>query len=158
MSESSGSMKLPVGGSALRQINGAMAVPTDQKPLLGRRVLLVEDEFLVALDAEEILRELGCDEVDTAARVEAALEAVRGRRPDFAVLDVNLDGDTSYGVADALTGLDTPFVLATGYDLEMAVLKRFGHPPVLRKPYDGQTMASAVVEALSRDSKRTIGG
>jgi PAS domain S-box-containing protein len=85
--------------------------------LAGRRVLLVEDELLVAMEMEEALRDLGCEVLGPAATVEEALRLALAEagRIDAAVLDVNLAGRPSFPVADLLAGRGVPVVFATGY-------------------------------------------
>ncbi|WP_159348669.1 PAS domain S-box protein [Roseomonas harenae] len=85
--------------------------------LTGRRVLLVEDELLVAMETEEALRDLGCEVLGPAATIEEALRLAQSEagRIDAAVLDVNLAGRPSFPVADLLAGRGVPVVFATGY-------------------------------------------
>lgn len=85
--------------------------------LEGRRVLLVEDESMVAMLAEDMLLDLGCDVV-VAMRLDQALAQVEAGDFDLAVLDVNLGSTPSYPVADALFERCVPFLFATGYGLE----------------------------------------
>jgi CheY-like chemotaxis protein len=84
--------------------------------LHGRRLLVVEDEYLVAADLTESLEEMGAQVVGPVGSVEAALEKVRtdGHRLDGAVLDVNLRGERVYPVAEALAAHGVPFVFTTG--------------------------------------------
>jgi CheY-like chemotaxis protein len=104
------------------------------KSLSGRRVLVVEDEMMVLLLIEDMLSELGCESVTTAATVDQALALMDGRVFDVAMLDVNLNGQKSYPVADALAARHVPFVFATGYSDHVT---RDGYPgrPVLKKPF-----------------------
>jgi CheY-like chemotaxis protein len=89
----------------------------DARPLLGLRVLVAEDDYLLASDLRDELegqdaRVLG--PVPTAA--EAFLRLGEGPRPDAAILNVNLGGEMAYPLADALRAQGIPFVFATGYD------------------------------------------
>jgi CheY-like chemotaxis protein len=115
------------------------------KSLSGRRVLVVEDEMMVLLLIEDMLSDLGCESVTTAATVDQALALMNGRVFDVAMLDVNLNGQKSYPVADALAARDIPFVFATGYSDHVI---REGYPgrPVLKKPFKFE----ALVEILAR--------
>jgi CheY-like chemotaxis protein len=115
------------------------------KSLSGRRVLVVEDEMMVLLLIEDMLSDLGCESVTTAATVDQALALMDGRVFDVAMLDVNLNGQKSYPVADALAARDVPFVFATGYSDHVT---RDGYPgrPVLKKPFKFE----ALVEVLAR--------
>src|SRR4051794_22900016 len=84
-------------------------------PLSGRRVLVVEDEMIVAWLLQDMLADLGCAVVGPAARVSQALAMIDAEAIDAAVLDVNLNGQKSYPVADALAARGMPFVFSTGY-------------------------------------------
>src|SRR5215813_9745416 len=81
----------------------------------GRRVLIVEDEGMVAMLLEDMLADLGHEVVATAARLDRATQLVSEAAIDFAILDVNLNGQHTYSLADALKQRDIPFVFATGY-------------------------------------------
>jgi two-component system, chemotaxis family, sensor kinase Cph1 len=84
--------------------------------LAGRRVLLVEDEFLVAMDVESMLERAGCASIGPAIRLEQALTLACGEAIDAAVLDVNLNGTPVFPVAKALSERGIPFLFTTGYD------------------------------------------
>lgn len=104
------------------------------KLLAGRQVLIVEDEMLVLMGTEGILLDLGCTTVAAAGSVEAALAIIAEERIDAVLLDLNLGGDISYPVADALRARDIPFAFTTGYGdavLRPEDLSR----PLLTKPY-----------------------
>lgn len=111
--------------------------------LSGRRVLVVEDEMLVLMNIEGALADLGCAAVSVAATVDDALALLEAERFDVAMLDVNLGGQSSFGVADALALRSIPFVFSTGYG-EHGIEPRFDDRPVLRKPYSDQQLAAAL--------------
>src|SRR5262249_61987757 len=90
-----------------------MTVPS---PISQKRVLVVEDEYLVAMDMSAYLEAAGAHVVGPASNVSAALEALEHTELDGAVLDVNLRGEMAYPVADALVARGIPFVFTTGYD------------------------------------------
>jgi len=115
------------------------------KSLSGRRVLVVEDEMMVLMLIEDMLCDLGCESVTSAATVDQALAVMDGRVFDVAMLDVNLNGEKSYPVADALVARHVPFVFATGYSDQVT---RDGYPgrPVLKKPFKLEEL----VEVLAR--------
>jgi CheY-like chemotaxis protein len=100
----------------------------------GLRVLLVEDEILVALLLEDMLGELGHTVVGPVARLDKALEMARSERFDLAFLDVNLDGEQVYPVAEALAARDIPFFFVTGYGRE-GLCAPYGDRPTLQKPF-----------------------
>ena len=116
------------------------------------RVLVVEDEALVALMVEDMLSDLGCVVVDVAGTLERGLSIVSDPDValDAAVLDVNLGGEKVYPVADALAAKGVPFVFATGYGVA-GISPRFSHVPALAKPYDSHVLEAALTAALRRD-------
>jgi two-component SAPR family response regulator len=83
--------------------------------LRGRRVMIVEDEMLVAMELEDLLIEQGCAVIGPAPTAERALALLDEDLPDAAILDVNLNGQTAQPVAAALSAQGVPFMLATGY-------------------------------------------
>jgi CheY-like chemotaxis protein len=117
-------------------------------PLSGRRVLVIEDEMLVAMLLEDMLADLGCTVVGSAARVEQALAMIEAAGSlDAAVLDVNLNGQRSYPVADVLAARSVPFVFATGYgeDSLMNVYRSF---PLLQKPFKQSELGDTLAKLL----------
>lgn len=102
--------------------------------LAGLRVLVVEDDALLALALEINLAELGCEIVGMASSLRDALPLAREAAIDGAILDVNLAGEKVYPVADALAARNIPFLFATGYGI--AGLRDCDRArPVLQKPY-----------------------
>ena len=115
--------------------------------LRGRRVLVVEDEMMVLLNIEYALADLGCACVSVAASVDDALALLRANCFDVAMLDVNLGGQSSYRVAEALALHSIPFVFSTGYAQD-GIEARFDDRPVLRKPYSDRQLAAALANLL----------
>lgn len=116
--------------------------------LQGRTVLLVEDESLVSMLAEEVLIEAGA-EVVVATRLPRALEIAHETPIDCAILDVNLGyGDTSYPVAEVLRARDIPFIFASGYGAD-AGDPDFGDRPVVHKPFEPATLLSVLQSCLA---------
>jgi len=109
-----------------------------------RRILVVEDEALVAMLVEDALEDAGFGVIGPVRSVAQALEVLEAERPDAAVLDLNLAGENSVSVADALVALGIPFVVATGYG---AAGLPAGHRgvPVLPKPYDPADLTAVLV-------------
>jgi DNA-binding response OmpR family regulator len=103
--------------------------------LAGRRVLVVEDEILLAMELEDVLAEAGCKDIATAGTVQAALEQVRRWRPDGVVLDLNLHGEKSFPVADALDEAGIPFIIVSGHSRAI-VPRRHIERPFIEKPSD----------------------
>ena len=115
--------------------------------LEGRHVLVVEDQFLIALDLEDELQSLAAASVDVVGTVADALALVAVTRPHLAILDVDLGGETTEPVAERLAELGIPFLFATGYD-EAPLAKRFG-VGVVRKPATREALQAALAEALA---------
>ncbi|MGR9374026.1 HWE histidine kinase domain-containing protein [Rhizobium leguminosarum] len=118
---------LPVGAT------GRKTIP-DDRPLSGLNVLLVENNLIIAMDGEDILRRLGAD-VATAPSVTEAMEILAGQSFDLALLDVNLGDETSFGIADRLAADGVPFIFATGYGEGIAQANSHSDALVLQKPY-----------------------
>ncbi|MFK5600643.1 response regulator [Methylobacterium sp. HMF5984] len=113
----------------------------------GRRVLLVEDESLVAMLAEDMLLDLGC-EVMVAMRLDKGLAAAHAERFDVAVLDVNLGDARSYPIADLLFERCTPFLFATGYG-QQGLEDAYGAVPVMQKPYQATQLEHLLIRLLT---------
>jgi CheY-like chemotaxis protein len=109
--------------------------------LTGLRILLVEDEAMVAMLIEAMLETLGCQMVQWVASVPAALEAIDRLEFDGAVLDVNLSGTVVYPVADRLVLHRLPFLFATGYGQTAEIKQRFPGCRVLKKPFNAAELA-----------------
>ena len=118
---------------------------TEPVDLKARRLLLVEDSMMIALDAQAMLAESGLD-VEVAGTVADARRLLAVDSFDAAVLDVNLSGDTSFDIADALGERSMPFVFATGYGESIAMPERFKAVPVVSKPYDGAALRMALAQ------------
>ena len=117
--------------------------------LAGLRVLVVEDEALVALVVEDFLLDHMCVIVEPYNQVEDALNAAQDAKIDFALLDVNVGGLVVYPVAELLQARGIPFLLVTGYGAEAAPV---AHPEwrVCSKPFKLDALASEILAELSR--------
>lgn len=115
--------------------------------LEGMRVLLVEDEMMLAMMAEDALTELGCS-VISASRVSKALALAKNEFFDVALLDVNVAGEEVYPVADALILRSVPFVFATGYG-QGGLRHRYRTRRALEKPYRHEDIGLALAEAMA---------
>ena len=117
-------------------------------PLAGARVFIVEDEALILDTLQDMLEDLGCEVVASAARVDEALaKAGGGLSFDVAILDVNIAGERVDPVADLLAGRGLRFFFATGYgraSLPAAHLERL----VLAKPYGKRDLKAALAAVL----------
>jgi two-component sensor histidine kinase/DNA-binding response OmpR family regulator len=155
-------MSLPFGEKTKQEERLADARPTGadpsrnggaQRPVRpGNRLLLVEDEALTGMMMSDMLTELGFDVIGPFGRLADAMAAVG--REDFhaAVLDVNLDGEMVYPVADAVVARGVPFVFVTGYSAE-GIDRRFAQIPVLQKPIERQMLQSVFVDGGGRLGK-----
>ena len=113
----------------------------------GTRVLIVEDEALIAMLVEDYLDELGCEVVGTASRLEEGMRKATDLQIDVAVLDVNLAGTLSYPIAEVLSARNIPFIFASGYGLT-ALPNGLTGTRVLPKPFEQKSLADALMGAL----------
>jgi CheY-like chemotaxis protein len=114
----------------------------------GARVMVVEDESLVAMMLCDMLEDLGCAVIGPTATVTGALALLEGGAPpDLALLDVNLGGENACAVADALARRAVPFIFVSGYG-RSGIDPRYAQAPVLPKPFEPATLARAVGQAL----------
>lgn len=109
--------------------------------LEGLRILVVEDEPIVAMCLEDILNELGCITVGPVARLCDGLELAEAAGLDAAILDINLGGERSIGIAEALRDRGVPFAFASGYG---AVPEGYEGQPLIEKPYREAEVVSAL--------------
>lgn len=122
--------------------------PTDSiVSLHGKRVLLVEDEPLVAMMMSQLLRDYGAEVVGPISTLGDA-PAVLNDALDAAVLDVNLEGKLVYPLADQLATMRVPFVFVTGYEADR-VEPRFAEAPILAKPIEPGALADALALLLA---------
>ena len=119
-----------------------------KQELSNRKVLVVEDEMMIAMLIEDMLDEFGCKLVGPATNVPRALELIGKESIDVAVLDLNLDGKDTYAIADALQRKSVPFIFATGYG-STGLRQEYGNRPVLQKPFPASDLETALTEALS---------
>jgi PAS domain S-box-containing protein len=107
--------------------------------ITGNRVMIVEDEALVAMVVSDSLAMLGCSVVGPFSRCADAMVAIEAGDVDAAILDVNLNGEMIYPLADILTARGVPFIFVTGYGVE-SIDNRFLHIPVIQKPLERHTL------------------
>jgi CheY-like chemotaxis protein len=113
-----------------------------------RRVLIVEDDVMIRMLIEDMLGDLGFAVAAEASKVHEALTAVKGTAFDVAILDVNLSGETTGPVAEALAARGTPFVFATGYG-EHGLPEQFRDRPLLKKPFQIDSLKRMLDTALA---------
>ena len=109
------------------------------------RVLVVEDESLVAMLIEDMLSDMGYEVVAVAARFDQALEAARTIGADLAILDLNLAGTRTDAVAEVLRARGIPFMFATGYGAA-GVTAEWSHVPVVQKPFQESDLSRALAK------------
>jgi DNA-binding LytR/AlgR family response regulator len=117
--------------------------------LAGLRILIVEDEFLLAMELEALLEQRGCLVLGPVSSVRNALAALDGEQPELALLDVNLKGERATPVAAALQARGVPFVLITGYTGPQLSEPELRDVPRIDKPVNCRALKHAVETALS---------
>lgn len=115
--------------------------------LAGRRIMIVEDESLVAMLLETILEDLGCEAIGPAGSVTEGLELAARSSIDAALLDVNVAGTLVFPVAQALRDRGIPFVFSTGYG-EGGLPEEWRGNPTIQKPFTEVTVHDALKHAL----------
>jgi DNA-binding NtrC family response regulator len=121
--------------------------------LVGRRILVVEDELLVAMLLESILEEHNCITVGPYADLSSAVAAAQREVVDAAVLDINLAGQMVFPVAEALAGRGVPFLLLSGYGA-MALPPDRRHWPVCNKPFKTDELISMLSREIAAAAQR----
>lgn len=129
------------GGAPIASIRkcSEAEIPNLPAGLVRPRVLLVEDEALVAMMMQEFLNSLGCSVLGPFTAAAAALSAADNQDFDFAILDVNLGNELVYPVADVLVWRGLPFIFVTGYDVD-SIDPRFKMVPILQKPISKESL------------------
>ena len=121
--------------------------------LHGKRVLVVEDEFLIMLDIQGILEAAGASSIITASRVDDALTAIANNQNadcfDVAVLDLKLDKDSSAPIAERLAALGVPFIFLTGAPTDVELARQFASAPIVGKPFDSAALLTALHQMVT---------
>ena len=115
---------------------------------LPERALVLDDNMIIALDAEETLLRFGAREVEVVASVSEALDALERSKFDFAILDINLGDETSDAVAKKAIAMGMPFVFVTGYGESSDLLERYNDPVIIQKPFDSDALRSGILKAV----------
>lgn len=114
-------------------------------PLTGQRVLVVEDEYIIAVDVDEVLEAAHAEIVGPAANLPAAIKLASEQHIDVAVLDIRLRDADIYPLVDMLQGAGVPVVFVTGYDRATVPL-RYQNLPLLAKPFDPELLISTIAD------------
>jgi CheY-like chemotaxis protein len=111
------------------------------------RLLIVEDEYLIRLLLEDMLVELGCSIAAVAANLDEGKKAAQTAEVDLAILDVNIDGDQVFPVADILKGRGLPYIFITGYGAR-GLPESYRATPTLQKPFQMQELKTTLARVL----------
>lgn len=122
----------------------AMLPPNDQATMAGRRILIVEDDYLVASWLTGVLRQWGCEVIGPAPTVEEGLRLARSSELEGAILDINLRGEHSGPVAEELEAKGLPFFFLTGYGSPALLPERLRARQKLFKPIKASELRAAV--------------
>ena len=115
--------------------------------LAGLRVLVIEDEAMVAMLIQDTLAEIGCEVIGVASRLNDAIEKAKSLAFDIAILDVNLNGRQTVPIAASLAERGVAFVVATGY-LAASLPESLQRVPILQKPFRQRDLERALRAAL----------
>ena len=125
---------------------------TADPSLTGRRIMILEDEAMVSLLLEDMIEDFGAELAGSYSRLERAMTAVEGGLHfDVALLDVNVAGERSFPLAEALAARAVPFVFTTGYD-RSGLPEAWRDAPSLRKPFLQDDVRKALQQALGLDA------
>lgn len=123
--------------------------PVTTGGLSGRHILLVEDNFLVGMSMRKMLEEMGCHVVGPIASMAEAERVASETAVDAGVLDINIIGGTTAGVADRLNKRGTPFIFVTGYGSPRMLPESLKGQPRLNKPVDERGLGDALRRAVA---------
>ncbi|MDE2184259.1 MAG: response regulator [Alphaproteobacteria bacterium] len=130
-----------------------MPATSVQRPLQGLRVLIVEDEWLIAAHLKDLLTDMGCQIAGHASHQRQALDVASKAEFDIALLDINLAGSDVFPVAKAITERRLPFAFVTGYGAGHN-MGPYGDRPVLQKPITALGLGNVLKKALEADGAK----
>jgi CheY-like chemotaxis protein len=133
--------------------NGAGDGAKQAAAAVGQRILLVEDEALVAMMIAECLTESGHTVIGPLSRASDALQAAKDGDYEAAILDINLGDGMAYPVADIVSARGIPFVFVTGYDAD-TIDERFRAVPILQKPIERQMLERLFLPSAAKAARR----
>lgn len=121
----------------------------NKQPLDGLHVIVLEDEFLIAMELEQLCRDCGAARVSLCQSL-ASADAVLGKPDvDAAIVDLRLAGESTLDFADRMAAGGIPFIFATGFGQTEEMLSRFPDVAVISKPYIGDEIIAALVGAIA---------
>jgi CheY-like chemotaxis protein len=112
------------------------------------RILVVEDEYLIRMLLEDMLADIGYEVAGAVGTIAEARELARSGEFDLAILDVNLDGEEIYPVAEILSQRGLPFVFVTGYG-ENSLAEPYRNRPTLQKPFQSEHLQKMLAALLA---------
>ena len=127
-----------------------MSLSPSNESLANRRILLAEDEGLIALDVEAMLQGFGCEVVGPLSELEDILLAIQAQPLDGALLDVNLRGRQVFDILPEFISRNIPVVLTSGYDDASLFPVAFRELPRISKPFDQSTLRSVCATTIGR--------
>jgi DNA-binding NtrC family response regulator len=116
----------------------------------GRRILIAEDEAMIALDLESVLQDLGCEIIGPVANVEDVVQQFEAHRPDGALLDINLRGKQVFVVLPRLIEYGLPVIITSGYDDVTLIPQDFRALPRISKPFNQTTLRELCVSVFAK--------
>lgn len=126
-----------------------------QQPFAGLTVLVLEDEYLIAMEIEQICKEAGAADVRLAGSLDEAVMLSGTTEPDVVVIDLNLRGESTLDFARSLREQAVPFLFATGMADLSGIKAEFSAVTVVKKPYDSSTLVNAIA-ATARGSPAAL--
>lgn len=119
----------------------------------GVSVLLLEDEYLIAMDAEQTLTSFGVAKVNVVNTLEEAAKAATDDSIDVAILDININGKSSFEVAECLRARGTPIIFASGYGSRKRQGAVVQDAIYLNKPYTKEALRESLMAALQKSRR-----
>ena len=137
------------GGEAEERTKAAPAASSE-----GMRVLVVEDEALIAMQIEDALAGSGCRVVGPATRIGEAFDLLYAEAVDAALLDVNVAGERSFAIADILVAKRIPFAFVTGFEAASTLPEHLRGAPVVNKPFETAQLDALIAQLAAQTSRR----
>jgi PAS domain S-box-containing protein len=135
--------------------DAATALPSAEASSAGLRVLVLEDEALIAMQIEDALAAAGCTVVGPATRIGEAFDLLYAHQVDAALLDVNVAGERSFAIADILAAKQIPFAFVTGFDAASTLPEHLRSAPVLSKPFETVQLEAVIAQLATRTARKS---